>query len=141
LPTEEQISVLAVDDNEQVLQAVRLKLGLAGGFEWRGSLSSADALPEKVAELRPNVILLDIDMPGRDPFDALAASSEQSPDSRVLVFSGHVTKQLVDKAIEAGSWGYVSKSDGENSLIAAIKAVAAGSFVLSDEVRAVYGHA
>ncbi len=129
------IGVLCVDDNEHVAEALRVKLRIIGGFEWKGWLADADELVEAVEELCPDVVLLDIDMPGADPFVQLGSVSELCPDTRVLMFSGHVRRELVDKAIEGGAWGYVSKNDGEDALVAAICAVAAGQFILSPEVR------
>jgi two-component system, NarL family, response regulator DesR len=130
-----EISVLCVDDNEQVAIALRMKFGSIGGFEWRGWLSAADSLVPTVLRDKPGIVLLDIDMPGRDPFDALAELTNRCPRTRVVIFSGHVRRDLVDRALDAGAWGYVSKNDGEESLVHAVRQVAAGELTLSPEAR------
>jgi len=133
---EKHIDVLCVDDNEQVAWALRRKLGFTEGFKWKGWLPSADDLINKAKEESPNMVLLDLDMPGKDPLSALSELTDTCPDVRVVVFSGHVSAELINKAIESGAWGYVSKSDGEEALISALRDVAADRFALSAEARA-----
>jgi two-component system invasion response regulator UvrY len=129
------ISVLCVDDNEPLAQALRLKFGRTGGFEWLGWLPDADDLVRRAECDCPSVVLLDIDMPGRDPFDAVAELTVRCPQTRVVVFSGHVRRELIDRALESGAWGYVSKNDGEEALIRAVFQVMSGELVLSPEVQ------
>lgn len=130
------ISVLCVDDNGHVADALRLKFGAAGGFQWRGWLPDADQLVSTALRDAPSVVLLDIDMPGSDPFDALSDLAARCPKCRVIIFSGHVRRELIDRALDAGAWGYVSKNDGEDALLSAVRLVAAGELALSPEVRA-----
>jgi two-component system response regulator DesR len=134
----DKVGVLCVDDNAHVADALRIKFGRDERFDWKGWLPSADELVEVAIRECPAVVLLDVDMPGKDPFDATAGLVERCPESRVLFFSGHVRPELIDRAIEAGAWGYVSKSDGEGALMDAACRVAAGEFVLGSEVRAAY---
>ena len=133
------IGILSVDDNPHVGDALRKRLSRIDGFQWDGWLPSADALVDYVSTRCPHIVLLDIDMPGKDPFEALAELVARCPDSRVLVFSGHVRRDLIQRATDAGAWGYVSKNDAEDSLIDAIRGVAEGEFVISDEVRLILG--
>lgn len=130
-----KISVLCVDDNEDVAHALRIKLRIVGGFDWRGWLPDADDLVSVAREKCPDIVLLDIDMPGANPFERLADLSAVCPDIRVIMFSGHVRRELVDRAVESGAWGYVSKNDGEDALVEAICSVTVGEFALSPEVR------
>lgn len=131
------VTVLCVDDNRLVADAVAAKLRLAGGFKWLGHLTSADHLVPIALERNPFIILLDIDMPGLDPFDALRSLVQSGSDSRVVVFSGHVRREFLERAISEGAWGYVSKSDGEEAMLEGIRSVVAGDFAMSPEVRAV----
>lgn len=132
------LSVLCVDDNVHVADALKLKLGQIGGFEWKGWLSCADALLAEVSRLKPSILILDLDMPHRNPFEALTELSAQRPDVRAVVFSGHVSFELINKALEAGAWGYVSKNDGDEALIKALHAVASDELAFSAEVQLVY---
>lgn len=127
--------ILCVDDNALVAEALRHKLSRTPGFEWRGWLPDADALVQRAADDCPELILLDLDMPGRDPFDALAEVVELCPKVKTVVFSGHVRKDLIDRAIDSGAWGYIAKSDGEEALIDALRQIVAGEFTMSPEVR------
>lgn len=132
------VSVLCVDDNLLVADALRLKLDRAGDFEWLGWLPSADALLSTVRKISPRLLILDIDMPGRSPFEALADLVQHFPSTRAVIFSGHVRYELIDRAMDAGAWGYVSKNDGEDALVQALRDVAADELGLSQEARAAY---
>jgi two-component system NarL family response regulator len=129
------VSVLCVDDNPEIGGAIRLKLRSAGGFEWKGQLFSADSLEDQVAQLGPDVVLLDIDMPGADPFAAIAHLTKSHPQVRVVVLSGHVRRELIDQAFAAGAWGYLSKNESADTIIDGVRRVAGGEFVMSSEVE------
>lgn len=135
---QQPIKVLCVDDNYLVAEGIKIKLMLAGGFEWLGQLSDADHLTDEVRQRRPDIVLLDIDMPGKDAFAALEELGESGLDSRVIMVSGHVRTDLIDRAVEAGAWGYVSKGEGSETIVSAIDQVMAGKFVMGPEVSAEY---
>jgi two-component system response regulator DesR len=138
-PTPTQpVSVLCVDDNPDVVEAIRLLLTRESEYRWNGSLGSADALVDAARATRPDIILLDVDMPGRDPFAVVQELTTSCPEVRVIIFSGYVRRELVNLAITSGAWGYVAKSDGERAMLLAIDRVAAGEFVMSAEVRSGY---
>jgi DNA-binding NarL/FixJ family response regulator len=132
------VTVLSVEDNLEVAEAIRARLARVEGFSWIGSLASADELVAHAGCDRPSIVLLDIDMPGRDPFDALAELSARCPDVRTIVFTGHVRRDLIDRALDSGAWGYVSKNDGDEELVASLRKVAAGEFALGPEARRLY---
>ncbi|HEX8875503.1 MAG TPA: response regulator [Phycisphaerales bacterium] len=131
------ISVLCVDDNRHLAEALRIAFEHAG-FVWRGWLPGAEVLAATVRKEGPAVVILDIDMPGRSPFDALEELVEVCPDCRAVVFSGHVRHDLIDRAFAAGAWGYVSKSDGEVALMQAVREVCRNEIATSPEVRYAY---
>ncbi len=134
-----QISVVSVDDNEDVADALRILFGREQGFQWKGARQLPDELFPFVADTCPDVLLLDLDMSGFEPFTAIRELSQRCPSTRVIVFSGHVRKELVENALEAGAWGYISKADGEDVLIEAVRRVAKGEEVmLGPEARAIY---
>jgi len=133
-----RLRVLCVDDDVEVVEALRLLLTGEPGYEWMGALTTANDLVAVACDHRPHVVLLDVDMPGRDPLDVLAEMTVACPDVRVVVLSGHVRRALVNRAITAGAWGYVAKADGEGAMLDAIRAVAGGEFVMSPEVQRCY---
>lgn len=129
------IKVLCVDDNPMIGEAVALKLGQSEEFEVIGQLYHAGDLVAEATRSQPEVVLLDIDMPGKDPFEAIIDLAEAGLDARVIMLSGLVRRDLIDKAFEAGAWGYLAKSDVE-TLPDAIRQVVAGSIALGPDVQA-----
>lgn len=132
------IRILCVDDNQYVAEAMGVKFGRARGLKWLGWLPTADALVAAVQRERADVVVVDVDMPGPDPLVAVAELRDRFPETRTLVFSGHVRFELVERALEAGAWGYVSKNDGEDALIQAVRDVMAGELALSGEALAAF---
>jgi DNA-binding NarL/FixJ family response regulator len=132
-------SVYCADDNPMVTEALRRYIERSPDFDWIGGAEDADQLIDEVSRRGcPDIVLLDIDMPGRDPFEAIGDLAEHCANTRVLMYSGMVKRDLIDRAIEAGAWGYVSKADGEAELFAAMRKAMAGELGFSPEVQAVY---
>ncbi len=132
------LSILCVDDNPAVAKALETKLSRAGGFMWKGALECADGLVAECSRVCPDLVLLDVDMPGKSPFEALEELVELCPGTRAVMFSGHVRRDLVERSLDAGAWGYVSKNDGEDELIAALRRVSGGELGLSPEAERAY---
>lgn len=137
--------VFCADDNPLVTEALRIQINRAPDFRWIGCTDSADDLLIEAAAIAdadesecPDIVLLDIDMPGRDPFGAIGELHKICPRARVLMYSGLVRRDWVERAMEAGAWGYVAKSDGEQALLAAMRAALADEFALSPEVQRVF---
>lgn len=128
------IRVLCVDDNEALIDALRIKLASEPDIEAVGFLPSADELIETAERLRPHVIVLDLDMPGRDPFSAIAELAERQPDSRVVILSGYVREDYIKRALDAGAWGYIAKGEEPDLIVSAIRQVASGVFAFGIEV-------
>ncbi len=133
------VRILCVDDNEEILWALGVHFAQIKGFAVVGSLTSATGLVAAVKNIKPDVLVLDLDMPGKSPLQALREVDRSGVLTRTIVFSGHLKRELVDQAMDAGAWGYVSKNDGEVSLVAAIRAVMAGEIAWSPEVQSVIG--
>lgn len=130
------IRVMCVDDNDFVAEAIRRKLSLDQDFAWAGWLPEARDLVEKVKEAKADVVLLDIDMPGKDSFEALRELAAACPATRVIMLSGYVRTDYIDRAVEAGAWGYVSKNENTETILAAIRQVSKGGFAMGSEVEA-----
>ena len=86
---EKAIRVLSVDDHAFLSEGLRARLTLEPDMEVVGYLSRADGLVAKVRETEANVVLLDIEMPGSDPFEALAELRRVCPNVRTIILSGH----------------------------------------------------
>lgn len=131
------VSVLFVDDNEEILWALDLHFKHTKGFKVVASLSTTTGLFDAVKDSKPDILVLDLDMPGQSPLETLRKINRSGLRTRTVVFSGHLRRELVDQAMDAGAWGYVSKNDGEVALVAAIRAVMTGEIAWSPEVRSV----
>jgi len=131
------IRVLCVDDNRLIADALERRLALEGSMEWAGWVEEPADL-DAILRARPDVVVLDIDMPGCDPFDLVRRLAEAAPGVRVLMFSGHVRTDYIDRAIDAGAWGYVSKNEAIEDVLGAIRRVSAGEFVTTADVDAAY---
>jgi two-component system invasion response regulator UvrY len=135
----DRINVLCVDDNQHVAHAVDITLTRSARFSFAGWLPTADEVETAAEREHAAIVLLDIDMPGRDPFEASAALMECLPEVKVVFFSAHVGRELIDKAVESGAWGYASKNDGDRALLEVLDKVSGGEFGISPSVRACYG--
>jgi DNA-binding NarL/FixJ family response regulator len=135
------IKVFCVDDNALVVEALKLQLAGLKDVEWAGAAHDADSLLEQARVTCPDIVLLDIDMPGKDSISAVSELNEICRGSRVLMYSGLLRRDLVDRALDAGAWGYVAKTDGEHDLLKAIRAVASGSMGFSRSIQSILGEA
>lgn len=129
-----QTRVLSVDDHAFLAEGLRARLALEPDMEVVGHLARADQLVDKVQELDIDVVLLDIEMPGRDPFLALAELRKATPRVRTIILSAYVRDRYVDATVKAGAWGYLAKSDDPETIIAAIRDVVGGRFTFGPAV-------
>jgi two-component system, NarL family, response regulator DesR len=130
----EKIRILCVDDNVAISESLRFLVAGQPDLVWVGCLTTADDLPQQVRELRPSVMLLDIGMPGRSPWEAMHEIAESGLSVRTIVLSGSAAPSMVDRAMDAGAWGFVPKHDGPAVLLEAIRRVAAGEVHFDLEV-------
>lgn len=131
------IRVLCVDDHEFLIAGLRARFELESDIELVGSLNSAQRLLILAQELRPNIILLDIEMPGPDPFEAAQDVHRILPDTRVIILSAYIRDHYISEALKAGAFGYFSKSDNTDEIIGGIRRVARhGEFALGPKIKA-----
>jgi len=98
-------------------------------------LTRADDAVEKVLECRPDVLLLDIDMPGLSCFEAARIIAKRCPSCALIFVSAHKHDHYIEQALAVEAAGYVTKSEPPESLVAAIHAVAAGGAYFSREIQ------
>jgi len=129
------IRVLGVDDHELVMQGLAARLEDERDIELIARLTDAKQIMAEVPRSDVNVVLMDIAMPGPDPFEAIADLKRVHPEVKAIILSGHVRDHYVDAAIDAGAWGYLSKNDAIDEIVDAIRRVARGEFVLGPDVQ------
>jgi DNA-binding NarL/FixJ family response regulator len=133
--TKKPIRILCVDDHAFLVEGLWARFELEDDFECVGRLSTADDLAQKVRDTHPDIVLLDIEMPGADPFESLSELRRIFPDVRTIILSAYVRDHYIDSAYRAGAWGYFSKGDGTNEIVAGIRKVAGGEFALGSKVQ------
>ncbi len=130
----EIVTVLIVDDHEVVRRGLRSFLQSQDDIEVIGeAVNGAEAI-DKVEELLPDVVLMDLVMPGMGGIDAIRRLTQISPSSRVLVLTSFSEDDKVFPAIKAGAMGYLLKDVAVEDLARAIRSVAGGEFLLHPEV-------
>jgi two-component system, NarL family, response regulator LiaR len=120
------IRVFAADDHAVVLQGLRALLQTTGDIELVGTAGDGDAAVSGALLHRPDVVLLDLQMPGRSGVAAIEAISAAWPEARILVLTSFGDADNVFAAIQAGALGYLLKDASPETLLAAIRDVAAG---------------
>ena len=110
--------------------ADRCKLANDPRFEWLGWVTTRPALFKIVAEKTPDVVCMDLDIPGQDTVEMIRALREIAPSSRVLVLTGHVREEFVNRTVDAGAWGFLSKAEESRVIVESIRRIAGGEFVL-----------
>ncbi len=118
-------SIILVDDHLAVSEAVAVRLASAG-FRVVERLESARGLIGAVQKHRPDAVLLDVSMPGPDPFEAAARVKNASPLTKVMFFSAFTNDRYIDRAIESGADGYLTKGEPFDSVVKGIEQVLAG---------------
>jgi DNA-binding NarL/FixJ family response regulator len=130
------VRVLICDDHTLVRAGLRRLVDSFDGIEVVGEASSADEVVQRARQMLPDVVLLDISMPGRSGFDALAELRENQPDTSVVIMSMHDDSLHVREAMQRGASGFVVKEAAPAELEVAIRAAAAGRTFLSPQVFA-----
>ena len=130
------ISIVLVDDHPVVRVGLRGMLEAADDLRVIGEAGSGDEALVLVAALLPDVVLMDLRMPGTDGVTATARIVEQHPSVKVLVLTTYDTDTDILRAVEAGATGYLLKDTPVAVLIDAIRAAARGETVLAPPVAA-----
>jgi DNA-binding NarL/FixJ family response regulator len=132
----EVIRVLIADDHRMVRQGLRTFLELQDGIQVVGEAADGAECAQLAAELDPDVILLDLVMPGVDGVGAMELLREAGSKARVLVVTSFTDRRMIVPAIRAGARGYVYKDVDPAALAAAVRSVHAGHVLLEPEVAA-----
>jgi DNA-binding NarL/FixJ family response regulator len=138
------LRILLVDDHAVVRRGVRSLLESHEGWEVCGESTNGRDAVEQSRRLRPDVVVMDLSLPGLNGLDATRHILKDAPETEVLVLTMHHSEELARDVLRAGARGYVLKSDADENLIAAIDSLqqhkpfltsAVTEFVLDDYVR------
>jgi two-component system, NarL family, response regulator NreC len=128
--------VLLVDDHAVVRAGIRLVLDGAPGITVVGEAGTEERAMVMARAHQPDVIVLDVLLPGKGGIELIAELRQVSPQSKVLMLSSSAEPGTVERALEAGATGYSIKRATDTDLIAAVQAVAAGSNYVHPELGA-----
>ena len=105
------VRVLVVDDQEVYRETARFVVDLSDGFELVGMAGTGEEGLDRARELQPDLVLMDINMPGIDGLEATRRLHADSPEVAVIVFSTHSAREFESLAIDAGAIGFIPKGD------------------------------
>ncbi|WP_165985399.1 response regulator transcription factor [Streptomyces sp. YIM 98790] len=135
------IRVLLADDHQVVRRGLRTFLEIQDDIEVVGEAADGAEAVARAEELRPDVILMDVRMPGTDGVEALHTLGRQQHPARVLVVTSFTEQRTVVPALRAGARGYVHKDIDPDALACAIRSVHAGHVLLqADVAQALLAH-
>jgi DNA-binding NarL/FixJ family response regulator len=120
------IRCLAVDDHPAVTQGLELLLGGSGDIDLVDSVHSGEEAVDAVRRHDPEVVIVDVRLPGMDGISTVKEIAARSPATATVVFSAYGDKRLLSDAISAGARGYVMKGSPPDDLLRAIRTVKRG---------------
>jgi DNA-binding NarL/FixJ family response regulator len=138
------LRILIVDDHAVVRRGVRALLESHKGWEVCGEATNGRDAVEEARRLKPDIVVMDLSLPGLNGLDATRQILHESPGTEVVVLTMHHSEELARDVLQAGARGYVLKRDADEDLIAAIESLrqhkpfltaAVTEFVLDDYLK------
>jgi len=129
--------ILLVDDHEIIRRGVRTLLEKRKDWQVVGEATTGREALAEVERLQPDVVVMDISMPGLNGLEAVRQIARAAPRTEVLVLTMHDSEKLVRQVLEAGARGYILKSDSTQKLIPAIEALRVHKPYLTSSVNEV----
>jgi DNA-binding NarL/FixJ family response regulator len=128
--------VLLADDHALLREGLRALLSSVGDFEVIAEVADGREAVRRSLELAPDIVVMDVAMPGMNGIEATAELRARLPGTRVIALSMHADAEHVHRALEAGAAGYLLKESAAAEVIAAVRAVHVGRTYLSAPIRA-----
>ena len=130
-----KIKVLVADDHKIVRIGLKALISQQKDLVCVGEADDGNDAVRKALELKPDVITMDLMMPGKDGETATAELRERLPSAKVVILTSFSTSDGIQAALDAGASGALMKTTADTTLLTAIRAVAEGKTVISPEVR------
>lgn len=125
------VKVVVADDHSVVREGLRSLIASAAGMEVVGEAADGDAALQSVLELRPNILVMDISMPGCSGLQLIKAVRRRVPETFILVLSMHQEEQYATRVIRAGAQGFITKTQSPSELLGALRQVARGQLFIT----------
>ena len=132
----EGISIVLADDHTVVRRALRVLLEEEPGFEVVAEAEDADGAVRYVRGHKPDVLILDLNMPGRASLEAIPDIQEASPETKIVVLTMQKEPAFARQALQHGVLGYVLKEAADDELVQAVRSAAAGETYLQPALGA-----
>ncbi|MGV3591678.1 MAG: response regulator [Gammaproteobacteria bacterium] len=129
-----RIRVMLADDHAVVRAGYRFFLENIDDIEVVAEAASGEDALARYADVKPDVLVMDLTMPGIGGMEAIRQLLAAHPQARVLVFTMHENAALVEHALQAGASGYISKNSSPESLTTAVRRIAAGNTYIDSEL-------
>ncbi|MFH1691520.1 MAG: response regulator transcription factor [Candidatus Omnitrophota bacterium] len=126
--------ILIADDHDIIREGIKNILQKTGEYEIVGQACDGQEALEKVAELKPDILLLDITMPKKSGLEILNQVTRLSPQTKIVIISVHKADAYVMQALKSGVKGYLNKENAADDLLPALRKVTAGQVYLSAEI-------
>lgn len=135
------VRVLIADDHRSFAEALRTAIRLEDGMSVVGVVHDGEAAVEVAARKRPDVVLMDVEMPGSDGIAATRQIVDAQPDTRVVMLSAFEEERNVARALDAGAVGFLSKFVPMKDVVRAVRSAHRGDPLIEpDEVRRILTH-
>jgi DNA-binding NarL/FixJ family response regulator len=131
---EGHLSVLLVDDHAVVREGYRRLLERQDDIEVVGEAEDAAAAHAAFCRLKPQIVVMDITLPGTTGIEAMRRMLAHDPSARVLIFSMHEEAIFASNALQAGAYGYLTKASAPDALVQAVHSVASGRKYVSADI-------
>ena len=124
------LKIVIVDDHEVVRLGLHTLLEHHPDFTVVGEAATAQEAVEKTLDLEPDIVVMDIRLPGRSGIEACREITEQLPETKVIMLTSYAEDEMLFDAITAGACGYVLKQIGSDDLVRAVEAASRGEALL-----------
>ena len=131
-----RITLLLVDDHALMRATLGDRLESEPDIAVVGAVENADRAVTEAIRLKPDIVLMDIDMPGLSCFDAAGTIQSQCPNTRIIFLSAFFHDRYIEQALAVMAAGYLTKGESPESVIKAVRAIASGRSYFSAEVQA-----
>lgn len=118
-----ELRILVADDHELMRRGVRALLEAEAGWKVVGEASDGREVMKKVAETKPDIVVIDIGMPHLNGLEATRRLRSTFPEVKILILSMHDSEQIARDVVEAGARGYLTKADAARDLVLAVEAL------------------
>lgn len=129
------VRIILVDDHAVVRAGYRLLLESDPDIEIIAELESGEEANSRYLELQPDVIVMDLSMPGMGGLEAIRRIKAKDEKARILVFTMHDNIAFVEHALQAGAAGYITKNSAPNILVEAVRQIAGGDHYIEPQLE------